>query len=50
MLNIVRACETAIDLANHVIRIRKLGVPVSSADTFERLRAEGVIDAGLAEA
>jgi len=49
MLNVVRACETAIDLANHVIRVRKLGVPVSSADTFELLKAEGVIDPGLAD-
>jgi hypothetical protein len=44
MLNVVRACETAIDLANHVIRVRKLGIPVSSADTFELLKAERVID------
>ena len=49
MLNVVRACETAIDLANHVIRIRKLGVPVSTADAFELLRAEGVIDGPLAD-
>jgi len=45
----VRACETAIDLANHIIRVRKLGIPVSSADAFELLKAEGVIDSGLAE-
>lgn len=45
----VRACETAIDLANHVIRVRKLGIPVSSADTFELLKAERIIDSGLAE-
>ena len=37
LLNVVRACETAIDLANHVIRARKLGIPVSSADSFELL-------------
>jgi uncharacterized protein YutE (UPF0331/DUF86 family) len=48
MLNVVRACETAIDLANHGIRVRKLGIPVSSADTFELLRAERIIDSGLA--
>lgn len=49
MLNVVRACETAIDLANHLIRVRKLGIPVSSADTFELLRAQGVIDPVLAD-
>jgi len=45
----VRACETAIDLANHVIRVRKLGIPVSSADTFELVQAEGVINPELAD-
>lgn len=49
MLNVVRACETAIDLANHLIRVRKLGIPVSSADTFELLKAERVIDPVLAD-
>ncbi|MGH9432938.1 MAG: type VII toxin-antitoxin system HepT family RNase toxin, partial [Terriglobia bacterium] len=48
-LNVVRACETAIDLANHVIRVHKLGIPVSSADSFELLKAERVIDSRLAE-
>jgi len=49
ILNVVRACETAIDLGNHVIRVRKLGVPVSSAATFELLKAERIIDGGLAD-
>lgn len=49
ILNVVRACETAIDLANHVIRVRKLGIPVSSADTFELLKTERVIDPELAD-
>ena len=49
ILNVVRACETAIDLANHVIRLYKLGIPVSSADTFRLLHAEGVVDTRLAE-
>jgi uncharacterized protein YutE (UPF0331/DUF86 family) len=49
LLNIVRACETAIDLANHVIRSNKLGIPVSSADSFKLLRAERIIDDRLAE-
>jgi len=38
ILNVVRACETAIDLANYVIRANKLGIPVSSADSFRVLR------------
>lgn len=49
LLNIVRACETVIDLANHVIRSHKLGIPVSSADSFKLLRAERIIDDRLAE-
>ena len=49
LLNMVRACETAIDLANHIIRVQKLGIPVSSADTFELLKAERIIDSRLAE-
>lgn len=49
LLNIVRACETVIDLANHVIRSHKLGIPVSSADSFKLLRAERIIDDQLAE-
>ena len=49
LLNIVRACETAIDLANYVIRSNKLGIPVSSADSFKLLRTERIIDDRLAE-
>jgi uncharacterized protein YutE (UPF0331/DUF86 family) len=49
LLNVLRACETAIDLANHVIRANKLGIPVSSADSFKLLQAEGIIGARLAD-
>jgi uncharacterized protein YutE (UPF0331/DUF86 family) len=49
LLNLLRACEAAIDLANHVIRVRKLGIPVSSADAFELLKAERIIESGMAE-
>lgn len=34
VLNLWRACETAIDLAMHVVRVRGLGVPRSSRHTF----------------
>jgi uncharacterized protein YutE (UPF0331/DUF86 family) len=49
LLNVLRACETAIDLANHVVRADKLGIPVSSADSFKLLQAERIVDARLAE-
>ena len=49
LLNVLRACETAIDLANHVIRVNKLGIPVSSGDSFRLLQTERIIDIRLAE-
>ena len=47
VLNILRACEQSIDLANHVIKIHKLGIPTSSGESFELLAAARVIDPGL---
>jgi uncharacterized protein YutE (UPF0331/DUF86 family) len=49
LLNILRACETAIDLANYVIRTDKLGIPVSSAESFNLLQAAHIMDERLAE-
>lgn len=37
ILNILRACEAAIDLANVLIRERALGIPQSSRDSFKLL-------------
>lgn len=48
VLNIMRACETAIDLANLLIRERKLGIPSSNRDSFRLLVEGGVIPSGLA--
>ncbi len=39
VLNILRACEQSIDLANHAIKNRKLGIPTSSGESFELLAA-----------
>ena len=41
--NITRACEQSIDLANHVIKSRKMGIPTSSAESFELLARQNVI-------
>jgi uncharacterized protein YutE (UPF0331/DUF86 family) len=49
LLNILRACETAIDLANYTIRSYKLGIPVSSVDSFKLLQVAQIIDVRLAE-
>jgi uncharacterized protein YutE (UPF0331/DUF86 family) len=37
ILNILRGCEQALDLANILIRDRKLGIPQSSRDSFKLL-------------
>jgi uncharacterized protein YutE (UPF0331/DUF86 family) len=43
LLNLFRACESAIDLANHLVRVHKLGVPSWSAQAFEMLSRAGRI-------
>lgn len=47
ILNIQRACEAALDMGQHVIRVERLGVPQSSRDVFTLLHAAGWIDAAL---
>lgn len=47
ILNIIRACEAAIDLANMTIRQRRLGIPSESRESFAVLAREGLIDAEL---
>ncbi|MBN1147254.1 MAG: DUF86 domain-containing protein [Anaerolineales bacterium] len=49
VLNILRACEQAIDLANHVLQTHKMGIPASSAESFELLQRKLVIDQALAQ-
>jgi len=49
VLNVLRACEQAIDLANHIIKTHKMGIPTSSAESFDLLRQRYVIDSGLSE-
>lgn len=43
MLNIIRACEQAIDIANYLIKRDKLGIPTSSAESFILLAQQGFI-------
>lgn len=43
ILNIIRACEQAIDLANYVIKSYKMGIPTSSAESFHLLAQKNVI-------
>ena len=49
ILNVIRACEQAIDLANHIIKKHKMGIPASSAESFELLQKKNVIDQRLKE-
>lgn len=48
ILNLTRACEQSIDLANHLVKTRKLGVPTESAQSFSLLGRAGVISEDLA--
>ena len=42
-MNLQRACELAIDIANHLIKIKKLGLPQDSKDSFALLQRAGLI-------
>ena len=46
-INLQRACEQCIDLANHTIRARKLGLPKESRESFRLLGQNGVIPRDL---
>ena len=49
-LNVQRACEICIDIANHLIKIRKLGLPQDSKDSFSLLQRAGLIDEAMTAA
>jgi uncharacterized protein YutE (UPF0331/DUF86 family) len=44
-MNLQRACELAIDIANHVIKSKKLGLPQDSKESFALLERAGLITA-----
>ena len=50
ILNVLRACEAALDMAQHLTRRVRLGVPQSARDVFELLARSGWIDQALADA
>lgn len=47
VLNVIRACETSIDLANMLIRRRRLGVPSETRESFAILVREDLLDGDL---
>ncbi len=49
ILNLQRACETAIDAAMRIVRLRKLGMPTESREAFELLEKHQIIPEDLSE-
>jgi uncharacterized protein YutE (UPF0331/DUF86 family)/predicted nucleotidyltransferase len=49
VLNLQRACEAAIDLAMHVVRIKGVGLPRESRDAFSLLQQNKIITPEMAE-
>lgn len=48
-MNLYRAYQQCVDMANHVIRMKKLGMPAETAESFKLLRKENIIDEDLEE-
>ncbi len=44
ILNLQRACEASIDLANHLVRIHRLGIPQNSRESFNLLEKSEIIN------
>ena len=49
ILNIQRACQAALDMGQHIIRTKHLGVTQSARDVFTLLAQASLIDNNLAE-
>lgn len=48
VLNLQRACETSIDLAMHITRIRHLGLPQDAREAFTLLETAQILPAEIA--
>lgn len=49
LLNLQRACEASIDIANYINRHHKLGIPQSSRDSFQLLAQNNIVPQSLAD-
>ncbi|MFT6865945.1 MAG: hypothetical protein ACJA08_000771 [Cyclobacteriaceae bacterium] len=49
LLNIERACQASIDIAMHIVRRKKLGIPKLSREAFEMMEQAGIIDEMLSQ-
>lgn len=47
VLNLLRACEAAIDMAMHAVRVRRLGLPQTSREAFILLEKAGLLGPDL---
>jgi uncharacterized protein YutE (UPF0331/DUF86 family) len=48
ILNLQRACEAAIDVANYLNKKNSLGIPQSSRDSFQLLFTAGLLSENIA--
>ncbi len=49
VLNLQRACEAVVDLAMHLVRSYRLGIPQDSRQAFDLLAENGKLDRTLAQ-
>jgi uncharacterized protein YutE (UPF0331/DUF86 family) len=49
ILNLQRACESSIDAAMHLVRVRRLGVPQETREAFVLLEQAHVLEPHLAD-
>lgn len=49
IMNVIRACEQVIDLANHLLREYQFGIPAETANSFELLERRGIIKQELCD-
>ena len=49
VLNLQRACEAAIDLAMHLVAVRRLGVPQDARSAFDLLQTNALLSPELAK-
>lgn len=47
ILNLLRTCEATIDIAIHLVRVNRLGIPQDSRDAFSLLNQAGLIPGEL---
>ena len=47
ILNIQRAIQAAVDMATHIVRVKKLGIPQNGAEVFSLLADDKLIDKEL---